>query len=113
MHVDNAGTRRQPPTTISQRWGENEMVRNETMTRRTLLGAGLALPSLGLLPTRPARAATPLKLGVLCDMSGIYADDTGPGLVAAVKVAVDQAGGKVGDRPIEIVSADDQNKPDV
>jgi branched-chain amino acid transport system substrate-binding protein len=46
-------------------------------------------------------------------MSGIYADDTGPGPVAGVKVAVDQASGKVGERPIEIVYADDQNKPDV
>jgi branched-chain amino acid transport system substrate-binding protein len=94
--------------------GNTKMQRNKTISRRTMLGAGLALPSLGLLPMRPARAAgTPLRIGVLCDMSGIYADDTGPGLVAGVKVAVDQAGGKVGDRPIELVFADDQNKPDV
>ncbi len=80
-------------------------------SRRALLGAGLALPALHL---RTAQAAgKPLKIGVLCDMSGIYADDTGPGLVAGVNVAVQEMKGVVGDRPITIVSADDQNKPDV
>ena len=90
------------------------MKHNNIFSRRALLGASLALPTLGMLPSRSARAAgMPLKIGVLCDMSGIYADDTGLGLVAGVKVAVDQIGGKVGDRAIEIVTADDQNKPDV
>ena len=46
-------------------------------------------------------------------MSGIYVDDTGEGLLAGVKVAVDEVGGKVGEQPLEIVFADDQNKPDV
>ena len=79
--------------------------------RRAVLGAALAVPALGL---RHARAAgKPLKIGVLCDMSGIYADDTGPGLVAGVNVAVQEMGGVVGDRPIVVVAADDQNKPDV
>jgi len=81
------------------------------LRRRAVLGAGVALAAL---PMRSARAAgQPLKIGVLCDMSGIYADDTGPGLVAGVKVAVQEFGATVGDRPIEIVTADDQNKPDV
>ncbi|MBN8873386.1 MAG: ABC transporter substrate-binding protein [Rhodospirillales bacterium] len=87
------------------------MERTISLGRRGMLAGGLALP---LLASRRARAAgKPLKIGVLCDMSGIYADDTGPGLVAGVKVAVDQAGGVAGDRPIELVYADDQNKPDV
>ena len=90
------------------------MKHDTTLGRRALLGAGLALPAIAGLPTRRAQAAgAPLKIGVLCDMSGIYADDTGPGLVAGVKVAVQEYGPTVGDRPIEIVSADDQNKPDV
>ncbi len=82
-------------------------------SRRALLGAGLAMPALAALPRAARAAGQPLKIGVLCDMSGIYADDTGPGLVAGVKVAVQEFGASVGDRPIEIVSADDQNKPDV
>ena len=83
-----------------------------SIRRRGLLGAGLALPMAGLLPTPRARAAgKPLKIGVLCDMSGIYADDTGQGLVAGAErhcaVRLQR------DRPIEVVFADDQNKPDI
>ena len=82
------------------------------LNRRALLAAGLALPSFAIAG-RAGAADAPLKIGVLCDMSGIYADDTGPGLVAAVQVAVNELGGKIGNRPITIVSADDKNKPDV
>lgn len=82
--------------------------------RRALLGTALAAPALVAMPSRRARAAgQPIKIGVLCDMSGIYADDTGPGLLAGVKVAVDEMGGAVGDRPVVVVSADDLNKPDI
>ena len=54
-----------------------------------------------------------VKIGVLGDMGGIYADITGQGSVVAVKMAVEDFGGKVLGYPIEVVSADDQNKPDV
>ena len=57
--------------------------------------------------------AAPVKIGVLCDMSGVYADDTGPGLVAAVRIAVAERGGSALGRPIVVLAADDQNKPDV
>ncbi len=93
-------------------YGNDPDTRN--FARRALLGAGIGLPALGLLPVRRARSAgKPLKIGVLCDMSGIYADDTGQGLVAGVQLAVQEMGGMAGDRPITVVSADDQNKPDV
>ena len=61
----------------------------------------------------PARAQTPLKLGLLLDMSGPYADITGEGTVTAARMAVDDFGGKVLGRPVEIVFADHQNKPDI
>ena len=61
----------------------------------------------------PAWAQTPLKLGLLLDMSGPFADITGEGTVAAARMAVDDFGGKVLGRPIEIVFADHQNKPDI
>lgn len=54
-----------------------------------------------------------VKIGVLGDMGGVYADLCGPGCVTAVQMAVEDFGGKVLDKPIEVVSADDQNKPDV
>ena len=54
-----------------------------------------------------------VKIAILTDMSSIYADGTGPGSVAAAQLAVDDVGGKVLGKPIEIVFADHQNKPDV
>ena len=60
----------------------------------------------------PASAQAPLKLGLLLDMAGPYADIGGQGSVTAASMAVDDFGGKVLDRPIEIVFADHQNKPD-
>jgi len=54
-----------------------------------------------------------LKIGVLSDMSGVYADYGGPGAVAAAKMAVQDFGGKMFGKTIEVVSADHQNKPDI
>lgn len=54
-----------------------------------------------------------LKIGVLTDMSGLYADIGGPGSADAVRMAVEDFGGSVLGRPIEVLVADTQNKPDV
>jgi branched-chain amino acid transport system substrate-binding protein len=52
-------------------------------------------------------------VGVMNDMSGLYADIGGPGSVEAAKMAVEDFGGKVLGKPVEVVFADHQNKPDV
>lgn len=57
--------------------------------------------------------ARPFRIGVIVDMSGVYAGIGGKGGVAAVKLAAQDFGGKVLGRPIEILSADYQNKVDV
>jgi branched-chain amino acid transport system substrate-binding protein len=54
-----------------------------------------------------------VKIGVLNDQSGLYADLGGPGSVVAAKMAVEDFGGTVLGKPIEIVYADHQNKSDV
>ncbi|MBR0828599.1 ABC transporter substrate-binding protein [Bradyrhizobium manausense] len=54
-----------------------------------------------------------IRIGVITDMSGIYSDLSGPGTVAAIKMAVDDFGGKVLGRPIEVMVADSQNKADI
>ena len=54
-----------------------------------------------------------VKIGVLTDMTGFYSDLAGPGSVLAVKMAADDFGGKVLGKPIEVVSADHQNKADI
>lgn len=93
--------------------GMGKGVAGSGLHRRALLTAALAAPALTALPFGRARAeGAPVKIGVLCDMSGIYSDDTGPGLVAAVQIAVREMGGAVLGRPVVVVSADDENKPD-
>ena len=54
-----------------------------------------------------------VKIGILNDQSGVYADFGGLGSVEAAKMAVEDFGGKVLDAPIEVVSADHQNKADI
>jgi len=54
-----------------------------------------------------------VKIGVLNDQSGLYSDLSGPGSTIAAKMAVEDFGGTVLGKPIEVVSADHQNKPDV
>ena len=79
------------------------------MNRRTLL---LAAASAGL-PMSLRAAERPLKLGVLNDMSGVFADYQGPGSLAATRMAVEDMHGMAGGRAVEVVFADHQNKPDV
>ncbi|ANN55891.1 ABC transporter permease [Mesorhizobium sp. 131-3-5] len=54
-----------------------------------------------------------VKIGILNDQSGVYADFGGKWSVEAAKMAVEDFGGKVQGAPIEIISADHQNKPDI
>jgi branched-chain amino acid transport system substrate-binding protein len=54
-----------------------------------------------------------VKIGILNDQSGVYADFGGKSSVEAAKMAVEDFGGKVLGVPIEIVDADHQNKPDI
>ena len=79
-----------------------------TTLRRTLLaGAGAAL----FAPAVRAQPA-PLRIGVLTDMSGPFSANTGAGSVLAVRMAIEDFGGTVGGRPVEVIAADHQNRPD-
>jgi branched-chain amino acid transport system substrate-binding protein len=60
-----------------------------------------------------AAVAQPVTIGVLNDQTGLYADLTGMGSVHATRMAVEDFGGKVLGRPIEVIFADHQNKPDL
>jgi branched-chain amino acid transport system substrate-binding protein len=79
------------------------------MNNRLAAVALLAMACLGA----PASGQTPIRIGVLEDMSGSLADITGPGSVLAAKMAVEDFGGTVLGRPIEVLSGDHQNKADV
>ena len=54
-----------------------------------------------------------VKIGVLTDLSGPASTATGPGSVAAAQMAVEDFGGKVLGKPITVISADHQIKPDI
>ena len=72
--------------------------------------AGLA--ALGLVALAQAQAPAPLKIGITEGFSGVYAD-LNLGEVEAAQMAIDDFGGKVLGRPIELLSADHQTKPDI
>jgi branched-chain amino acid transport system substrate-binding protein len=76
----------------------------------------MLLTATALLTVTPASAEISngvVKIGVLTDMSGPYADNVGAGAVLAAKMAVEDYGGKVAGVPVEVISADHQNKADV
>lgn len=79
--------------------------------------AGLLMTAiLGLLGPVAAQAQISddvVRIGVLTDLSSVYSGNTGPGSVEAARIAIEDFGGKVLGKPIELVSADHQNKPDV
>lgn len=79
---------------------------------KTLLSAAMAV-ALTSTAAHANLSDDKVKIGVLADMGGVYADICGKGCVTAVEMAVEDFGGTVLGKPIEIVSADDQNKPDV
>ncbi|HXQ52026.1 MAG TPA: ABC transporter substrate-binding protein [Stellaceae bacterium] len=85
------------------------------MNRKQLAAASLAAlgVALGAGSAAAQMSGKPIKIGVLSDMSSLYADLGGPGSVAAAQMAAKDFGGTVAGVPIQVVSADHQNKPDV
>ena len=77
------------------------------------LAAGLAIAAAALFGTAAQAEDITVKLGVLSDMSSLYADIGGPGSVIAAKMAVEDFNPAAHGMKVEIVSADHQNKPDV
>ncbi len=76
-----------------------------------LAAALLTLPAPGHAADKISDGV--VRIGVLTDMTGFYSDLAGPGSVLAVKMAVADFGGKVLGKPIDVISADHQNKADI
>jgi branched-chain amino acid transport system substrate-binding protein len=60
-----------------------------------------------------ANAQSPFRIGVVEDLNGTYSGNGGPNTVLATRLAVEDFGGKVLGRPIEVVAVDHQTKPDI
>jgi branched-chain amino acid transport system substrate-binding protein len=82
--------------------GRNDM---KALVSALVLAAGITCAQ--------AQTAAPLKIGYILDMSGLYADITGIGSVEAARMAVEDFGGSVLGRKVEVVYADHQNKADI
>jgi branched-chain amino acid transport system substrate-binding protein len=54
-----------------------------------------------------------IKIGFISDLSGVYADLDGPGGAQAIRMAIEEAGGAVAGKKIELLTADHQNKADI
>ncbi|MGH1570493.1 ABC transporter substrate-binding protein [Methylobacterium sp. P31] len=77
------------------------------------LGVGLLLAGATALRAEGTISDGKVKIGAIVDMSGVYSQNGGPGAVLAARMAIEDFGGKVGGKPIELVSADYQNKVDI
>lgn len=84
-----------------------------TVSRRLVLGGLAAAPLARPGILRAQTNSNPVQLGLLSDMSGPYRDVGGPGNRVAAEMAVEDFGGEVLGRPIVVMQADEQNKPDV
>lgn len=84
-----------------------------SITRRAALAGLAAAPLAKPGIVRAQGTSKPVRIGLLSDMSGPYRDVGGPGNKVAAEMAIADFGGSVLGRPIEVLQADDQNKPDV
>lgn len=77
---------------------------------KTIIAAALAATSFA---SHAAVSDDVVKIGLLLDMSGLYADVTGRGSATAAQMAIDDFGGKVLGKKVELVVVDHQNKADI
>ena len=83
------------------------------MRLQLALVSALAIAGIDVSAARAQVSDDVVRIGVLNDQSGLYADLGGPGSVTAARMAVEDVGGAVLGKPVEIVFADHQNKSDI
>ena len=83
-------------------------------TRRVAAALALMLAPM-FVPTMAGAQVSDnvVRVGVLNDVSGPYADFAGPGSVVAARMAAEDHGGRALGRPVEVIGGDHQNRPDV
>jgi len=100
-----------------RRFSNSETRRKRFMSnpiRRAARGLPLALAVLmGSASAHAEIKSDAIRIGVLTDMSGVFATAMGPGSVEAARMAAEEFGGAIDGKPIRILQADHQNKPDL
>ncbi|MFS2049610.1 ABC transporter substrate-binding protein [Variovorax sp. Varisp41] len=81
--------------------------------RNPFIATAIGLGILALGAASAAQAQEKVKIGFITDMSGLYADLEGKNGATAIQMAIDDFGGKVNGLPIELLTADHQNKADI
>jgi branched-chain amino acid transport system substrate-binding protein len=82
-------------------------------TTFTALAFGAACAAAGSAWAQAQISGNTIKIGFITDMSGTYADLDGPGGAEAIRLAIEDMGGAIGGKKIELVVADHQNKADI
>jgi branched-chain amino acid transport system substrate-binding protein len=86
------------------------------MTLKPLFAAGALAAAALFGASTPAYAqysGDVIRIGIITDMSSVYADIDGQGGIEAIRMAIQDAGGSINGKKVEVISADHQNKPDV
>jgi len=83
--------------------------------RARLLGASLLASGAMLAPAlgHAQMSDDVIKIGLMTSLTGPYSGNGGVGVIAAARLAIDEFGGKINGKPIELLTLDDQNKPDI
>lgn len=88
------------------------MTNHSSISRRTMLTGAAAIAAMPV--GRPALAQQePFRVGILTDMTGTFSDLGGPGTGVAAQLAIDEIGGQVLGRKVELLIADHQQKANV
>ncbi|QJE03248.1 ABC transporter substrate-binding protein [Massilia forsythiae] len=83
------------------------------MQRKTMAAAAAAMIGALSLPAEAQISGDIIRIGMITDLSGVYADIDGNGGAEAVRMAIADAGGAVNGKKIQFLVADHQNKPDI
>jgi branched-chain amino acid transport system substrate-binding protein len=86
---------------------------NKVKPIAVLVSAALSAGAFGLAQAQARISGDVVKIGVMTDLSGLYSDIGGQGSVLAAQMAVEDFGGTVAGKKVEVLSADHQNKADV
>ncbi|AVG43715.1 ABC transporter substrate-binding protein [Achromobacter insolitus] len=80
---------------------------------RTAMACGLAVSLLHAPAAQAQISDDVIRIGFITDMSGVYSGPDGPGGAEAIKMAIQEMGGEINGKKIELLTADHQNKADI